>query len=162
MRRVVAMLALALFACQSQGTGEVPAGSNEADALPSDPCALVTVAEVEAATGSAVEGWRIVPDEEFHGRPPPLPNPCEYLMGGKHTSIHVWVVRGGAEDFDSQQERDPINSEVVDGIGDGAYTHGLGSLYVRVGDGFFFLVSQTGAGRRGVADLKELAVAALD
>ena len=131
-----------------------------AGVVPRDPCALLTVQEVEAVTGTAVTRSGLVPDERMHD--PAGPNPCEYVTGGRHESILVFVEPHGAGAFDEWQERDPQNTVAIDGVGDEAFAHALASLYVRVQDSYFMLSTQHGAGRPGIRDLKRLARAALD
>jgi hypothetical protein len=154
-RHILVIALLSAAAC----TGGGPNTEGQ-DALPTDPCTLVTVDDVEAATGNAVTGSGLVPDERQ--RLPELPNPCEYVTEGRHGSIVVSVNPDGAAMFDRLRERDPINSVPIDGVGDEAYAHGLSSLLVRVGGGYFEIGTQHGAGRAGVRDLIALARAALD
>jgi hypothetical protein len=88
-------------------------------------------------------------------------NPCEFVTDGMHAAIVVYVDPNGAADFDRERGRDPLNAEEVVGLGDAAFSHGLASLHVRAGAGYFVLATQHGAGRDGIADLEGLARAAL-
>lgn len=139
--------------------GLVACGGSELT-LPDDPCALVTVEEVEAAIESTVVKSGLVPDERL--RRPQDSNPCEYVTDGKHTSITLYVYPHGAADFALYRDRDPPNTEAIAGLGDEAFTFGRASLYVRIGDGYFVLTTQHGAGLPGVRDLQRLARSALD
>lgn len=139
--------------------GLVACGGSEL-ALPDDPCAVVTVEEVEAAIESTVVKSGLVPDERL--RRPQGPNPCEYVTDGKHTSITLYVYPNGAADFALYRDRDPPNTEAIAGLGDEAFTLGRASLYVRVADGYFVLTTQHGAGLACVRDLQRLARSALD
>jgi hypothetical protein len=170
MRGALVTAAFLLTACGgNQPTTDGDAAS-EITSLPREPCALVTVEEVETATGEAVVRVGLVPDErlirpqggeEFDLPPIVTANPCEYVTDGPHASIVVYVDPQGATDFADQRERDPINTVIIDGVGDAAYVHGLASLHVRVGDGYFILASQHGVGEPGIHDLEEIARAAL-
>lgn len=128
--------------------------------MPSDPSTLLNVEEVEAVPGGPVTRTGIVPDERMHD--PAGPNPCEYVTGGRHESILVFVEPHGGRAFDERRDRDPRNTVMIDGVGDEAFAHALVSLYVRVGDSYFMLSTQHGAGRTGIRDLKRLALEALD
>lgn len=60
------------------------------------------------------------------------------------------------------RQQDPRNIDPVEGLGDEAFVHGMGSIHVRVGRGSFAISSQWGAGiSGGVRDLIRLARAAL-
>lgn len=163
----VVSLAFALVGCAANATSV----GSPATGLPDDPCGLVSVSDVEAATGSVVLRTGIIPDERLIERlidPPPsgVPkvfqeNPCDYVTDGRHGSITVFVDPEGGEDFADERARDPRNTEDIDGVGDAAFAHGLASLHVRVGDGYFVLTTQHGAGWDGIADLEALALAAI-
>ena len=163
-------MALVLTACASGAVHSEGAASVD-PTLPSDPCSLVTVEEVEAATGSEVVRTGLVPDDRLH-RPTDIPgwgpprifrtNPCEFVTDGMHASITVYVDPDGAADFAAERDTDPVNTEPIEGIGDEAFAHALASLHVRAGDGYFVLSTQHGAGWEGIEDLQDLARAALD
>jgi hypothetical protein len=166
---VAAVLVFALVACGGNQPGAGGGDASEIPSLPEDPCALVTVEEVEAATGETVVRVGLIPDERLiraRVEKFDLPeifaaNPCEYVTDGTHASIVVHVDPHGGPDFEDQRERDPVNTEAIEGVGDRAYAHGLASLHVRVDDGYFIVATQHGAGWPGIHDLEELARAAL-
>jgi hypothetical protein len=125
--------------------------------LPANPCALVTSHQVEAATGSAVlDSRRLRADEMMV---PGGLRPCAYVTDGRHGTISVYVDSAGAPTFTRQQGG--ADAVQVPGVGDGAFQEGFASLFVRVGDGFFELNTQKGAGHDGLADLRRLASMAL-
>jgi hypothetical protein len=159
MRRLPALLLIVLSACTGNPAQPIKDGASDGT-LPNDPCALVTVKEVEGVTGSPVVRSSLVPDERQHR--PEDPNPCEYVTDGKHASITVYVDPHGAADFARDRDRDPRNTVTIAGLGDEAFSLGLSALYVRVGDGYFWLASQHGAGWPGLRDLKELARTAIE
>jgi hypothetical protein len=86
---------------------------------------------------------------------------CRYHTGGKDRSISVSVDPDGAATFAQYRDRDPANNLAVENIGDEAFVHGLATLWVRVGDGFFTVTTQHDAGPSGVKTLKQLAADAL-
>lgn len=114
----------------------------------------------EKATNSTVVSSGLVPDKRL--RLPTDSNPCEYVTEGRHGSIVVYVDTHGAAEFARQRDRDPVNTVAIEKVGDEAFVHALASLWVRVGDGYFVLGTQHGAGWPGVRDLQDLALAALD
>ena len=131
-----------------------PAGTGN---LPANPCALVTTHQVEAATGSAVlDSRRLRADEMMV---PGGPRPCAYVTNGRHGTVSVYVDPGGAPTLALRKDR--ADAALVPGLGDGAFQVGFASLFVRVGDGFFELNTQKGAGERGIGDLRRLATMAL-
>lgn len=152
-RRVVAGLLLLLAACT--GTEGLPGRAQQGVALPKDPCALVTVHEVEAATGSRVIRSGLVPKESM--RIPGAPRPCDHVTDGRHASIGVVVFPDGAADFTEERDEDPRNTIRIAGIGDEAFATAMNAVYVRVDGGYFVLATQLGAGRAGVQDLRALA-----
>ena len=117
--------------------------------------------EVESVTGRTVTRTGLVPDERMH---PPAdgPNPCEYVVGGKHASIAVFVVPGGAAEFYRERQRDPVNTDAIEGVGDDAFASGLAVLNVLAEGQYVAFATQHGAGWDGIEDLKRLAHAALD
>jgi hypothetical protein len=161
MRRKIVLLLVCAACAGADGNVWTPGGSvPDPFDVPSDPCALLTVQEVEAVGGGPVIRTGLVPDERMHD--PAGPNPCEYVTGGRHESILVFVEPHGAGAFDEWREGDQRNTVMIDGVGDEAFAHALASLYVRVGDTYFVLSTQHGAGRTGIRDLKRLALEALD
>ena len=159
MRCLFLALFFVLAACANDSAAPMEGDAQAAFILPDDPCALVSVEEVEAATGSTVVRSGPVPDKLMHV--PTAPNPCEYVTDGQHGSIVVSVHPDGAAEFTRQRDRDPVNTVAIEGVGDESFAHALASLSVRVGDGYFVLSTQLGAGWPGVRDLQDLALAAL-
>jgi hypothetical protein len=165
-------VAIVLAACGGDTPITSRGGARAAVLVPEDPCGLVSVEDVEAATESTVVRNGLVPDERLFRPEEPellsetsaifLTNPCEYVTVGRHASIVVYADPEGGSDFGRERDRDPINTDRIEGIGDEAFAQGLASLHVLVGDGCFVLVTQHGAGWPGIRDLKELAIAALD
>ncbi|HEX7247870.1 MAG TPA: hypothetical protein VF351_07190 [Actinomycetota bacterium] len=128
-------------------------------ALSPDPCELVSIADVEMATGARVQSSGPVPDEAMIvSGGPPL---CEYEVPGRHGTIIVAVDPTGAEEFARLRNRDPSNTNPLKGLGDDAYSQAMASLSVLVGEGYFVLGTQLGAGEEGVRDLRTLAELAL-
>jgi hypothetical protein len=158
MQRSFLALAIALTACTSDS--ETLRGARAGGLVPENPCSLVTTTDVEIATDSQVITSGLVPDEQQLR--PQDPNPCQYETDGRHASIDIYVHPHGAADFARLQDRDPRNTESIQGVGDEAFAHGLAALYVRIDDGYFLLVTQHGAGWPGIRNLKDLALAALD
>jgi hypothetical protein len=123
---VAAVLVFALVACGGNQPGAGGGDASEIPSLPEDPCALVTVEEVEAATGETVVRVGLIPDERLiraRVEKFDLPeifaaNPCEYVTDGTHASIVVHVDPHGGPDFEDQRERDPVNTEAIEGVGD--------------------------------------------
>jgi hypothetical protein len=128
--------------------------------LPSDPCSVVTVDQVEAATHGNVLTSHLLPDTAMMR--PSDPNPCEYVTDGLHGAISVNVAHNGVRDFLRIHGRDPRNTIDVGGIGDAAFIHGLSAIFVRLGNDYFAIGSQTGVGGPGSRDLERLAKAALE
>jgi hypothetical protein len=126
--------------------------------LPSDPCALLTVHDVESATGAPVSRAEAVPVDNLMG--PQFPT-CRYRTPrGPDGSISISVDPHGAATFAQYRDRDP-NNLAVDDIGDEALVHGVADLWVRVDDGFFTVSTQLNPGTSGVKTLKQLALDAL-
>jgi hypothetical protein len=153
MRGLRLALLATLAACTGGNATPTPPG------LPTDPCALLTVHDVESATGSRVLRSGLVPDEMMIV--PDFPNPCQYVTDGKDGSIRISVDPHGAATFDQYRDRDPVNNLAVEGIGDEAFVNGLATLWVRVGDGYFQVSTQLNPGPSGVVTLKNLAFDAL-
>ena len=89
---------------------------------------------------------------------PPL---CEYVVPGRHDMIVVAVYPNGADEFVRLRDRDPLNTNLLHGLCDEAYSQAMASVSVRVGEGYFVLGTQHGAGEEGVRDLRTLAELAL-
>jgi hypothetical protein len=149
-------LALALLIVTAACTGGN--GTPTPIELTADPCGLLTISDVEAATGSTVTTTGVVPIDKLLG--PELPT-CAYKTNGKDGSIRVSVDPHGAATFAQYRDRDPANNLAVEDIGDEAFVHGLATLWVRIGDGYFAVSTQLGAGQPGVKTLKQLALDAI-
>jgi hypothetical protein len=153
MRRLTFAACIMLTACT--GGSETPAPP----LLPSDPCALLTIHDVESATGSRVIRSGLVPESKMIV--PTDPKPCRYVTNGRDASIYVSVDPHGAATFARYRDRDPVNDLAIKGVGDEAFVQGLATLWVRVGGGYFAVSTQHGAGPSAVEPLKKLAEAAL-
>jgi hypothetical protein len=130
-------------------------GTPTPPSLPTDPCALLSVKDVESTTGHPVVRSGLVPGGMKGG--PNFPDPCMYVTHGEDGSITIWVDPQGAATFAQWRDRDPRNNVAIQGIGDEAFVHALATLWVRVGGGYFGISTQLGAGPAGVERLKELA-----
>jgi len=147
-RTFVLILLVSITACTGgNGTPTPPE-------LPTDPCAYLTINDVESATGEQVSGAEGVPVDNMVG--PQFPT-CMYKTGGRDGSIWVSVNPQGAETYAQVRDRDPANTLAVQNIGDEAFVYALAALWVRVGDGFFVVGTQHDAGASGVETLKALA-----
>ena len=151
------IIVVALVSC----TGETLTRDNVTTgaALSPDPCELLSSTDVELATGAQVQGRGPVPEERMiSSGGPPL---CEYVVPGRHDTIVVAVDPNGADEFVRLRDRDPLNTNLLHGLGDEAYSQAMVSVSVRVGEGYFVLGTQHGAGEEGVGDLRTLAELAL-
>lgn len=136
-------------------------GGPAAGVLGSDPCALLTVSEVEDATQSTVTSSRLLIAEEMLD--PDEPRPCVFETDGQHARISVAVDPTGEDDFAQWRDANRgANLVPLAGIGDEAYSFAGAMVLVRVDSGYFEISSQHGAASPGaLADLAELARAAV-
>jgi hypothetical protein len=86
--------------------------------------------------------------------------PCDYFTDGRNGAIVVYVNRTGARTFFARRGAGR-NASPLRGLGDEAFQEGFASVFVRLGDGYFSIGTQKGAGRSGMSDLRRLATAAL-
>lgn len=109
-------------------------GTDDSTGLP-DPCALVTRAEVEAATGGAVEEGEALepgPDHYAFG----LGRQCIFIPppDGVVSPTFVMVYTYTADGWDLYKETNASMSHEVPGVGDEAFSAALGQIGVHQGD----------------------------
>jgi heat shock protein HslJ len=126
-----------------------------------DPCSLLTDAEVETATGDHVVSSGLVPPERMlvSGGP----QLCSYEIPGPYASVVVHIVPATLAEFHALRDRNPESNITIPvaGIGEDAYIEGMNSIYVFEGDHYFGIGLQHGAGTAGIEGvLKDLARAA--
>ncbi|MEA2520547.1 MAG: hypothetical protein QOI81_193, partial [Actinomycetota bacterium] len=127
--------------------------------IPPNPCVVLTDDGVATATSANVVSSGLIPDSRMPR--PGAPNPCEYKTDGKFGSVITSVRPQGLQEFLDLRARDPLNTTPVDGLGDAAFTSGGGSIFVRVGGGYFSIGVQLDPGSDAVPVLRELATQAL-
>jgi hypothetical protein len=123
-----------------------------------DPCSLLTDEDVARATGDEVTTSSLVPPEQMRIPGSPV---CSYEVPGRFTSVGVEVATRSMEQFEVDRDSDPLNTDIVEGIGEGAYIHGLGSIVVFEGGREIEIGIQHGPGTDAVPVLEQLARAAL-
>lgn len=128
--------------------------------LVQDPCSILTENDVATATGDPVASSGLVPPEQM--RIPGLGPVCSYEVPGRFTSVGVEVASTSMEAFEAERDSDPANTDIVQGIGEGAYIHGLGSIVVFDRGREIEIGFQHGPGTEAVPVLEQLARAALD
>jgi hypothetical protein len=155
---VIAVLAIVLVVrAFPTGTGRT-AGS--AFAVPGNPCDLLTVAEIERASGGHVTGVRQLTSSDYPLLPTPgAALPCEFMTDSRFGDIIVATDPNGTTNFDTVNTEDPLNVPIV-GLGDEAFAGDKNSVWVRIGDGYFSITAQRGT-NHVVAMLTELARTAL-
>ncbi|MBW3594568.1 MAG: DUF3558 domain-containing protein [Actinobacteria bacterium] len=125
MRKLAPIGAVLLLAGCTGEAPEEPARQAESRLDPAKPCELLTPEQVEAAISTDVEREREV---ESHD---PGTRICSYDTTQPWTSVGISLEdKISSEDFDDEMRRDPINTEPVDDIGDGAFIHGCSSITV--------------------------------
>ncbi|MGE5225927.1 MAG: hypothetical protein ACM3OO_03530 [Planctomycetaceae bacterium] len=129
-------------------------------AIPSDPCALLTPAQIAAATNGGVMSYTIATDAMLKTPSTDVPNPCVYRTDTDLGAVVVQTYPGSTQVFATERDRDPRNTVSVDGFGDEAFVTGKGSLWVRIGGGSFSIGIQHGGTDRSVAVLEALATQA--
>lgn len=96
---------------------------------PEDPCAFLSLAQVESAIGTNVSEKREVPSRDLETRI------CTYETSEPWSSVGVSMkTEVTPEDFQDLMKRDPRNSDTVEGIGEGAFIHGCSGINVHVDD----------------------------
>ena len=158
---VVTML-LCLCACtpfESESASMSDSIPDVALRIPDDPCQLLTEGDVSRAmdvpvvrSGPVPEGAMILPGG------PPL---CDYVMRGRYSTVVVAVEPRDLVSFVREGDGDPGNIDPITGLGDEAFASAMGSVWVRVGEGYFALGVQLDPGRQAIRDLRELAGIAL-
>lgn len=121
--------------CAEEGRTTSSAGSPStgsrpvAQVDPEDPCALLSPEEIERAIGTNVSGEREVGSRDHVTRI------CIYDTTKPWSSVGVSLEdEVTAEAFNQEMDRDPRNTEKVEGIGDGAFIHGCAGITLLVED----------------------------
>jgi hypothetical protein len=129
--------------------------------VPSDPCSLLTVAEVEQASGGHVTGTRQLTNSDYPiGTPSPGPLPCAYETDSPFGTFIVATDANGTTNFGTVRSEDPSNVP-LSGLGDEAFAGDRNSVWVRIGDTYFSITAQRRPGDETVAMLTTLAQVAL-
>ncbi len=120
----VLLALLVLLACDERGPSAAPDPSIlGADA--NDPCELLFPLQVEEVVGSRVKG-----EEEVVGHDR-VTRICFYETGKPWASVSVSLKADvSPEDFEEAMQRDPINSEPVNDVGEEAFIHACASITV--------------------------------
>ena len=129
--------------------------------VPSDPCALLGRGQIESATGGRVLAVRRLTPADLKFSSPGSPLPCAYMTDSAYGSILVTTDPAGAATYAKVRARDPANNQMLAGLGEEAFVSGKASIWVKVGDGYFSISAQMGAGDASVAMLESLARDAL-
>jgi hypothetical protein len=122
----------------------------------------VTSSQVEDATGGRVLSRAQLDPSDLISPTADTPLPCQYATNTRFGSILVAVDPLGVSVFNAVRDRDPVNVVPVPDLGDEAFVAGGASILVRVGDGYFSIGSQLGAGDGATAMLETLARNALE
>src|SRR4051812_35740427 len=112
--------------------------------LPTDPCSILTDAQIETATSSTVSSKRVLNDSDL--KVPGPPYPCDYQAHGRFGHIGVVSEPNDRQGYIDALNRDPVNREVISGLGDGGFNQGGSAIVVAVGDGYFSIGFQFGGG----------------
>ena len=126
MRRVLAavVVLLALIACDNKTVDNSPAESG-AQVDPQSPCDLLSPAQVEDAIDTEVRSEEEVDSHD------PVTRICSYKTSQPWASVGVSLKSNVSHDrFDKAMRRDSINTDPVQGIGEGAFIHGCASITV--------------------------------
>jgi len=123
--------------------------------LPSDPCTLITTDQVAAATSSNVVSSRQLTDSDM--KVPGAPLPCDFQTDGPFGYVGAVSVPNDPQAFTDLVNEDPVNREIVSGVGDGAFISGGAAMVVALGDGYYSIGLQHGAGTGAEAPLRRLA-----
>jgi photosystem II stability/assembly factor-like uncharacterized protein len=129
--------------------------------LPADPCQVLTETQVADATGGRVTTSGPLSASDLKSPSQGVPLPCRYRTDSPFGAILVTVDPAHLTAFTSGRDRDPSNTMTVPNLGDESFLSSGSSIWVRVGDGYFSIGSQLGAGTRAVALLETLANDAL-
>lgn len=87
------------------------------------PCRFAAAGEIAAAVGEDDASAAAV--EARPGMDKSRTLLCNYRLGPPFSSVSLYVESGVSEDeFRARMERDPLNTDPLDGFGDVAYTHG--------------------------------------
>ena len=123
---VVGLILLALVGCDEQQSIDV-GGSRAAVADPKNPCELLSPQQVEDAIGTEVTG------EQEVGSHDPATRICSYETDKPWASVSLSLRTDVSTDaFEKKMRRDRINTQPVEGIGEGAFIHACASISVLV------------------------------
>jgi hypothetical protein len=125
-----------------------------------DPCSVLSEHDVAVVTGSEVSSSELVPPTQM--KVPGAGPLCSYDVPVRFASVGVAIQSKSLQAFEADRDRDPANTDVVGGIGDGAYIHALASISVFDDGRVINIGLQHGAGTDAVPVLEQLARAAVD
>jgi hypothetical protein len=115
---------LAVVACDNQLVDDSPAPSTVV-ADPENPCDLLSPAQVEDAVEAEVRSEEEVDSHD------PVTRICSYKTAQPWASVGVSLETDVSPDqFNKELRRDSINTEPVEGIGEGAFIHACASITV--------------------------------
>ena len=121
---VAVAVLLTLVSCDSQTVDNSPAESR-AQVDPQNPCDLLSPAQVEDAIDTEV-----LAEEEVDSHDP-VTRICSYQTDQPWSSVGLSLETNVSHDqFDKAMRRDPINTEPVKDIGQGAFIHACASITV--------------------------------
>lgn len=123
----LALVLTAAVACDSSEAPEPAAVVLDEE----QPCAVATPEEIAAVTGGEPGGVRV---GEGHSKDGTLL--CTYDVGPPYSSVTLYVETGvSKDDFRARMERDPLNTDPLEGAGDLAFTQaGVGVSVWEDGD----------------------------
>lgn len=155
MLAVVIIAVLAIAPRIAPGAG-APAHDPPYAELRSDPCALLTMDDVEGATDSSVTTTRVVGADVMND-PYPVQR-CVFYTDGRYGRITVAIDPDGRDDFAEWRDanRGPTLTALV-GLADEAYSSGDGTIRVRAGSGYFEISPEHSTDSATMADMAELA-----
>lgn len=119
---------LAATVCENDVANQPPAPS-VVEVDPREPCALLSPAQVQRAVGTKVRSENEVGSHDLVTRI------CHYETTEPWASVGVSIKDGISQgQFEKLMDRDRLNTESVDGIGDGAFIYGCSGITVLVDD----------------------------
>lgn len=112
---VVVLVLVASLGCDSRESPEARTAVLEEER----PCAVASPEEVAEAVGGAAYGAQAVEARSKDGT-----MLCSYDVGPPYSTVTLHVETAVSEtDFRGRMERDPLNTDPLDGVGDLAFTH---------------------------------------
>ena len=121
---IFAIVVLLVAGCDAEEVPPMPDPERAVVVDEEDPCGVVTSEEMAEATGGRAGRTR-----EAQGHSSELL--CSYPVGPPYSTVTVHVETDVSEaEFRRRMERDPINTERLQGVGDLAFTHGLVAVSV--------------------------------